>query len=303
MRIQLLVLSFCTVMPLAHSQQSLFETGDGKTALYLRAPAAAFNFGDSKASVAAVHDVSTEKIAYGIGLYATANNGVTSLYTSGKPKAPEGGIDGTVGRVWSAKGPDCGQPICNFAPEDRRVLLDVGYGRSSFTLYPTNAAPTASTSKTYFDRYRLIAATNLSFGGQFYIGLASGVERRNNLSDLKSVSTQTTVVPSASGGTTTIVSTQTGYYGDYKKYVAVPVYEDAMYITPQFGLLGLKNRLGIDALTRSDAGSSNRTASGGIGLFLLNKDDPFKVVGGITATYDGTKFQISITTGLTGSSK
>src|ERR1035438_8259727 len=79
------------------AQQSMFESGDGKTALYLRQPAAAVNFGDSKASFGYVHDLSTNKVFLGAVAYATSNSGISSLLSSDKPKAPEGGIDGLIG--------------------------------------------------------------------------------------------------------------------------------------------------------------------------------------------------------------
>lgn len=295
------VLSMLIASSYLFSQQSMYESGDGKTALYLRQSAAAVNFGDSKASFGYVHDFSTNKYFLGTGAYATANSGVSSLFSSDKPKAPEGGIDGLIGFRYDPA-PSCDN--CGYTPRNNRVLIDAGYGRSSFYLYPTNVAPSASVNKTNFSRFRALAGWNL-FTGNWVFGLASGAERRNNLSDLKQVNLETVVVAAPTGGTSSIVKSQAGYYGNYRQYIGAPIYEDALYFFPVWKKkhLGLDNRIGLDILSRSDVAAVNRAGAGGLGIFLLDKKDPYKVIGGVTAIYDGTKVQFSLTTGLTSSSK
>ena len=86
----LLFLSFLVAAPYLQAQQSMFESGDGKTALYLRQPAAAVNFGDSKASIAYVHDLSTNKYILGAAAYATANSGISSLFFVGQAQSARG---------------------------------------------------------------------------------------------------------------------------------------------------------------------------------------------------------------------
>jgi hypothetical protein len=108
-------------------------------------------------------------------------------------------------------------------------------------------------------------------------------------------------VPAPTGGSVSVVSSQAGFYGDYKVYIAAPVYEDFLvYLPAAPKWLGDNNRIGVDFLSRSDVGPANRGALGGVGLYLFNGKDPFKTTGGITATYDGTKFQFSLTAGFTG---
>jgi hypothetical protein len=298
MRIVTPLLMLIAASPCLFAQQSMFETGDGKTALYLRQPAAAVNLGDSKASLSYIHDLSTNRLFFGASGYGTSNSGVSSLFSSDKAKAPEGGFDGVVGFRYDPAPCD----NCSYTPKNNRFLIDAGYGRSSFCLYPTSATPSASVSKTNFDRFRAVAGWNL-FTGSRVFGLAGGAERRNNLSDLKSVNLDTTVVAAPPGGSSSLVKSQAGYYGAYKAYIGAPIYEDALYFFPPWKKkhLGLDNRIGLDLMSRSDAAVVNRGAAGGIGLFLLDKKDPYKVVGGVTAIYDGSKFQLSLTTGLTSS--
>jgi len=302
MRCAALFLTLCFVSPCLFAQQSMFESGDGRTSLYLRQPTAAVNLGDSKASFGYLHRVSTSPISLGVGAYATANTGIASLFSSDKPKAPEGGFDGVLGYHYDPKPADCpnGQATCSFVVKNNTFLIDGGYGRSSFYLYPTGVPPSANTQKANFDRFRALTGWNLFYNGRIVLGLVAGAERRNNLSDLKSVSLETTIVAAPPGGSSSIVKTQAGYYGTYKEYVGAPIYEDFLFYVPvKVKAPGSNNRLGLDLLSRSDAAAVNRGASGGIGLFLFDKDDPFKTIGGITATYDGTKFQVSLTIGFT----
>lgn len=294
----LLAASLLSVTLRLFAQQSLFETGDGKTALYLRQPAGSINLGDSKANLSYVHDFSESPVFYGADVYATANSGVASLFSTDKPKAPEGGLDGVLGFRHDVIHKGDGE----FTPTNIRYMIDVGYGRSSFRLYPTGTTISPMISKTDFNRFRSVAVFNV-FRGWYVFGLAGGAEKRNNLSDLQAVSLSTVIVPPPAGGTSSVVNTQSGYYGSYKVYVAAPVYEDFLIFMPAFKkpLLGvIGNRFGLDILSRSEVAAVNRQAAGGFGLFFLDKKDPYKTIGGVTATYDGRKFQLSLTTGFTG---
>jgi hypothetical protein len=280
----------------------MFESGDGKTSLYLNNSTAAINLGDSKASLAYINRINTRAFSWGVGAYATSNSGVTALFSSEKAKAPEGGGSVVFAEHLGLKRQqnNVGNP---FPEREGIVLLDVGYGRSSFYLYPANLIPSTSTRKTDFNRFRTITAVNYYYGGQYFFGIAAGAERRNNLSDLKSTNLQTVVVP---GTPNSIVSAQAGYYGSYKQYVAAPIYTDFLiYLPKKIAVPGFDNRVGFDLISRSDLASPNRGSSGGIGIFLFKegKQQEGSPIGGVTATFDGTKFVLSLTTGFTSSSK
>ena len=301
MRLLFVLAAVLAAGPLAIAQQSLFQSGNGQTAVYLRQSTAAINLGDSKASLGYIHRVDIDKLSWGLEAYATANSGVASLFSSNKPTAPEGGGSGTlVSHYVFTKPPPVGS---NPGPiKEDWFLLDAGYGRSSFYVYPTNAIPSASTPKTDFDRFRAILAYNLFAQGNMIFGIATGAERRNNLSDLKATSLQTVVVAAPTGSSTTVVKNQAGYYGSYKVYIGAPIYTDALFYLPaKMTVPGFDNRIGVDLFTRSDLAAVNRSASGGIGIFLFKKTDPLTCVGGLTASYDGTKFQVSLTAGISSS--
>ena len=79
-------------------------------------------------------------------------------------------MDGLIGFRYDPA-PLCSN--CEYIPKSNRLLIDGGYGRSSFYLYPTNVTPSATVNKTDFNRFRVVAAWNL-FTGDWVLGLASG---------------------------------------------------------------------------------------------------------------------------------
>src|SRR5690348_9071965 len=135
------------VVQFASAQTSLFQSSDGQSAVYLRQSSATFNLGDSKGSIAYIHRINIRKTFWGFEGYATANSGVTSLFSSGKPTAPEGGGDFTLGRHFAfVPMPHAGEK----GGREDWWLVDVGYGHSAFYLYPKGATPTMDTPKTGF---------------------------------------------------------------------------------------------------------------------------------------------------------
>jgi len=284
------------VAPFALAQQSLFQSSDGQSSVYLRQSSATFNLGDSKASIGYVNRVNIKKTFWGFEGYATANSGVTSLFSSDKPKAPEGGGDFTVGRHFVL----VPMPVAGVKAKAREDwwLIDVGYGHSSFYLYPKGSTPEANTPKTNFDRFRAIAAYNYFTSGNLIAGIAAGAERRNNLSDLTSVSLATVIVPAPTGSQTSIEKTQAGYYGNYKEYIAAPIYTDILFYPGKASVPAFGNRLGIDFFSRSDVAAANRSSSGGLGIFMFKKEDPLTPIGGISASFNGTKVQLALTVGF-----
>lgn len=53
------------------------------------------------------------------------------------------------------------------------LLLDVGYGHSSFYLYPKGSTPSASSPKTGFDRFRAVAAYDYFSSGYLIADIAA----------------------------------------------------------------------------------------------------------------------------------
>jgi hypothetical protein len=162
MRLRFVRAACLAVAQFASAQQSLFQSSDGQSAVYLRQSSATFNLGDRKASIAYIHRINIKRTFWRFEGYATANSGVTSLFSSDKPTAPEGGGDFTLGRHFV------------FVPMPRAAekgggedwwLVDFGYGHSAFYLYPKGTTPTMNTPMASFDRFRAVAAYNYFTSG------------------------------------------------------------------------------------------------------------------------------------------
>jgi len=303
---KLLLLIACTAMPVAmRAQESLFQDSDGATSLYTQRPTATLNFGDSKASLAYSKHDNQSSVVWGYEVFATANSGVVSLFESDKPKAPAGGGDFTIGRHFDFKPGTPPPPPFVMVPgkrydvlvppeREKWWLIDIGYSRSSFYVSPT-AVP-ASQADTNFDRYRALGVLDLSWNGSNILGFAGGIERRNNTADLKAAQFQTIVAPAPAGSSSDIVTTKTGFFGNYQTYVAVPFYADWLWYVPKAKIPGFGNTIGLDTFVRTDLGNANRSAKGGLGFYFFKKGDSLTPIGGVTVSYDGSKVQAGVTT-------
>ena len=77
--------------------------------------------------------------------------------------------------------------------------------------------------------------------------------------------------------------------------MAAPIYTDLLFILPpEKKILNLDYQIGIDAFTRSDVAAFNRAASGGVGVFLTQKGAPTKVLGGLSAPWNGNKVGVAV---------
>jgi hypothetical protein len=281
----LLVLLIVSGVGLA--QQSAFQSGNGRTSLYLQSGGAAtINFSDTKLSLGRYFRSSGRWLVLGYELYGKASSGNATLFSS-KVKVPEGGGDFVIG--WHQK-TDPNAPLSTSSTNDQWALADIGYSRSSF--YVSDTAVTPDKAKRYFDRFRTVAVYN-KIMGRFALGAAMGAERRNNLDDLKQVTFQATVVPA--NGTSTVVDSKGGFLGNYREYIAAPIYTDIVYLLPKVTAPGFKKTsIAVDGFTRSDIAAANRSADGGLGIFVTKLGAPTKVLGGIAASWNGGKGMVSL---------
>jgi hypothetical protein len=275
----------------AYGQQSGFQSGDGQTSIYLDdGSAATVNFTATKVAFGYLHRTTNPWFA-GFELFGKASNGITSLITN-KITVPEGGADFVVGKHFLLSK----DPLTPSRVTDDWLLVDAGYGRSYFNL---QADPNVAESKRYFDRYRLLADYNAILPVStvnVLIGIAAGAERRNNLDNLTQVTFQSAVFAVPAGSQTSTVKTAAGYYGDYRQYVAAPIYTDILLLPTTWpDVLGA--RLGLDFYTRSDIAAFNRYVEPGVGIFLTKKDAPTKVYGGISAGVKNGKGSVALIAG------
>jgi len=268
-------------------QQSAFQSGNGQTSLYLQSGGAAtLNFGDTKVSVGRYIRSSDKELVLGYEIFGKATSGATTLFSS-KIKVPEGGADFVVG--WHQK-INMNAPVGSTG--DQWALLDLGYSRSVFYVSQTAVPP--DQAKRAFNRFRTLAIYN-KIWRRFAFGGAMGAERRNNLGDLTEVTFETTVIPAPANMTTSIVKTKAGYLGAYRQYWAAPIYTDIVYVVPKLTAPGFKKtNIAVDGFTRSDIAAVNRSADGGLGIFVIKAGAPTKVIGRIAASWNGGKAKVAL---------
>ncbi len=282
----------------ARAQESAFQSADGKTSLYLGSGGAAtFNFGDTKFSIGHQFWASDKHLFFGGEAFGEASSGTTTLFSS-KIKVPEGGGDFFLGWHWD---PNMGsgdrihhEHTLQKGQKNSATwfLFDVGYSRSSF--YVSNSSEPVAGAKRYFDRFRTFAVLNRQVNGWLLVGAAAGAERRNNLDDLTQVTFETTVMPAAVNTDAAVVKTQAGFFGNYRQYIAAPLYTDMLFILPEaVKIPGVNSRIAIDAFTRSDLAHSQRSADGGFGIFVTKKGAPAKAIGGLAASWNDGKIRVA----------
>ncbi|MBZ5636585.1 MAG: hypothetical protein LAO55_25960 [Acidobacteriia bacterium] len=249
-----------------------------------------FNLADTKFSVGYTNRHSAKRRFFGYQVFGQASSGIATLFSS-KIKIPEGGADFSAGAHdpfhWSSSG----------KVVDDWILLDAGYSRSAF--YVGSGPEPIDSAHRYFDRYRVVADYNTLLSGIVLVGIAAGVERRNNIQDLRQVTFETVLVPAPVGLTNSVVKTQGGFLGNYREYVAAPIYTDLLFmLPPSIKVPGFDSQIGIDGFTRSNVAAFNRYADGGVGVFLTKSGAPTKVIGGLSASWNGGKIRVALVAGF-----
>jgi hypothetical protein len=207
----------------------------------------------------------------------------------------------------------CFQEDTRFA---RRTVLDwltfqVGYKRGRYKILNETGAFADQVRKQNFDGYNATVAynalltladvkanreereqlklsrdqgaplTNVPDGppqGSIILGVSLGVERRNNIGDLKEIEIEDQTFTSTSGTTERrALSRQQVLDGVYKEFIAVPLNTDVVWHPRP-----LAGRVGINFFTRSNLGNVNREFVPGVGVFITQEGAPTKVVGGIS---------------------
>jgi len=297
MLIRHLIFTFFVAAATSFAQRAGFETGDGKTSIFLSDSGALnFNVADTSIRFGYVRRVSTDPLIWGFELFGKPSNGVADFFSKGKP-ANEGGGALSFGRHnFLAKDID-DQDGCEVVKDDWFVVQG-GYRRASFNNFPKSGlAP--NNRKRNFDGYSGTVSYNARMalkgnGTGILAGVTTGVERRNNLDDLLPVTIETNVASAVTASQPTVAKqVRTGYFGDYKEYVSVPVYTDLIFLPLKFN-----SRIAFDLFTRSAVAGDNRSFAPGVGVFYTKKDSPTKVIGGISASYKDGNLRLGLVAGF-----
>jgi len=182
--------------------------------------------------------------------------------------------------------------------------LDVrlGVSRSANTLLnPQTTTFAAQVAKRQFTGWSALLSYSAEYGRleqgpgiQRLFGFAVGVERRNNASDLKQIDLRDIVFTSQDGTTSrTGETSRKVLQGDYKESTALVANTDFVFLPPSFD-----NRLAVDLFTRTTRDNSTDFRPG-MGVFLVQKGAPRKVLGGVSVSRTmGGKAQVDLIAGF-----
>lgn len=116
-------------------------------------------------------------------------------------------------------------------------------------------------------------AAGLVRNNYIFIGLQSGFARTNNYNDLDEVSINTTVI---SAGNVSTTKSETGKFGQYKKYDVIPLNFD-IGVTPR---MFKHNYFGFNGYFRSNFLKPKNDCKAGIGIYLADEKHPSSITGG-----------------------
>jgi len=263
------------------AQTSAYQSADGNTSIFLDNAKASliFNVSDMKFDLGYLHEGSGRSLLYGFDVTGKPSSNVaTQVFQKGNSPAAVGG-SASIGIHAPFSGPILQQNPKGLLRDDW-ALLHFTYTRSTFETATTS---TAEPQKQRFDGYRLLPAYDALInapGVSLLLGAAAGLERTNNLNQLKAATIITPLVQSATGISPFEVEQQTsGYLGNYGRSIGAPIYTDVILIPKALPWVD------FDVFTRSNGAHTERYVEGGIGVFLAQPDMPTKVLGGFSLAW------------------
>jgi hypothetical protein len=122
----------------------------------------------------------------------------------------------------------------------------------------------------------------------FLVGVSGGLNRTNNVSDLKKVEIDTT---DSASGSVSVVSQTDAYLGAYNESVGVPIYSDFVFIPKKLPWIS------FDAFERANVVPTNGYAEGGAGIYIAKPDKPTEVLGGLSVGWKDGKSMVAVVAG------
>lgn len=307
--------------PFVGAQESLFQSSDGNTAVFLSsstsgktaedralagpgaqsstAGVALYNYSASKAEFGYLYQKSGMKpLGFGFSVAGTLKQGAVSIVHA-DASAPGVSLQGTVTKnitpgIDASKVKESGTFVCHVCSE--WLVFQAKYSTSQFYTVPTSTAPFPTPTKQTFNGAQGVAGYNAllkTSNADWLFGATVGVGLLNNTDSLKSAQYTSNQV-TTTGGTQEIIGqgSQTLYVGNYKTFAGVPINIDAIVFPG-----ALSGMVGFDLFVRSDIASADQFANPGIGLFISKMGQPARPVGGITASYKNGKGEVSLVAG------
>ena len=152
------------------------------------------------------------------------------------------------------------------------LMIDPGMGYAQQVYYET------------FKPFSVGVAYNYLLNGNMIFGLYGSYEKTTNIGALPRFNVKETIGLGMEIDNTTyrtFESEYTAWVGNLKRVNQFSLYLDYVYI-PDF----LEGRLALSCYSRSAFNSAQKRTNGGFGLYLNQKDNPLKIVGGIIYEFE-----------------
>ena len=303
---KLAVFAWMSLLPsIGLAQQSLFESQNGDTSIFLNGTAGVIsaNIGKSDVRFGYLHQFASRN-GWGFDLAGTLR-GDTATLLRNNPPAPGAEIrTAYIRRNLVSNPPNASNLNKNSGPIepcprglcDDWLVIQAGYKRTRFYTIDTGLQPLPEPTRRNFDGWITRVAYNQlrkTARNDFLLGVSAGLSRANNTDELDTVQVTDEIVSTVNGIDRRAASDAvTAYTGAYRPYIGVPISADAIWFPG-----ALTGRVGIDLFLRSNVGQANRYGSPGIGLFFSKAGQPARPVGGLSVAYKDGKAQAALIVG------
>ncbi|MCX6225914.1 MAG: hypothetical protein NTV01_14370 [Bacteroidia bacterium] len=270
------ILAFCLRTEIL-SAQTFFEDAKGKSSINL--PVGGIirvNTSDESLKFGYYYNRSDKDVVLGLDASGKSNNGLAPIISNGK-LSPEAALNFNLGfkNISTDDSNPSGYDYLNFK---------IGIGAAKYKLISVDTSYEQQTKSESFNKINLGLSYNYYLNGNMIFGIYGGYDKTNNISGLSKLKVkESTSISTDSTGTIIRTSEEeyTAWKGELKTINQFSLFFDYVYI-PDF----LNNRVAISLYSRSSFNSSRNQTNGGLGIYLNQKDEPLKIVGGIIYEFE-----------------
>ncbi len=267
--------------------QSTFQDSEGKSSIVInQGGIGQINITDATIKIGYLYYDTKYPFRFGIEVSGKATNGFATLFKK-EEVVPEAKMKISFGYHELLKKK-------SGVISDDWLTFQVGYQRGNYKLFDPAMDYEHQIRKEKFDGFSAMIYYNMILKGSVLIGISLGIERQNNYQYLEKVEINDITTVSENDKTIRrISSTQELRQGEYKKNDHFLANFDILW-EPDF----FSGRLGIDLFGRYDSTKNQKAFKPGVGIFILKKEAPTKVIGGITFEMVEKQLQIGLTAGI-----
>jgi hypothetical protein len=174
-----------------------------------------------------------------------------------------------------------------------RLVFQGGYSFSQYKLYDPTLAIDDQISKKNFHSPSAELIYFRQLNGRNLFGASIGIRRSNNSEDLTEIEVRDFTTTISGSSTREVGRTRKAMRGNFTQYTTSYINTDYVWFPKPFG-----SRIGLNLFTRSELSGAKRGLRPGVGLFISKENFPTKVIGGVSVSESGGKFNFALTAGF-----